>query len=80
MKKVISLLLAILMISCCFVACIKDTSTNDDNNATTANSTTASGITTETPEPQEPVDNSLKIYYDDRTTIAEIIFIQSSCL
>ena len=67
MKKVLSFILAALMLTMSFVSCNK---TGGDT-VTTADVTTATP--TEAPEPVEPVDNSIKIYYDDRTTMAEIL-------
>ncbi len=76
MKKVISLLLAILMVSLCFVSCNDPAEGTGDSTAssTTAAPTDAPASTTAAPDvPDVPVDDSLKVYYDDRTTIAEII-------
>lgn len=73
MKKVISFILAMLMLGFCFVSC--NDNTIDNPAATTTNGDNADKTTLEptTTEAPQPVDDSIKIYYDDRTTIAEIL-------
>ena len=68
MKKVLSFVLAALMISFCFVSCNNNANGGDVTDPNNAATTTATPTT-----PPEPEDDSIKIYYDDRTTIAEIL-------
>ena len=71
MKRLLSFILAALMIAFCFVSC--NDSANGAANTTNGDSTNAVTTTGEPQTPPEPEDNSIKIYYDDRTTIAEIL-------
>ena len=82
MKRVMAFILACLMISFCFVAC--NDKSNENNGEEGKTTTQNGGSTTPAPDatttdpaattlPPEPVDDSIKIFYDDRTTIAEIL-------
>ena len=70
MKKALSILFVMSLCLGCFAAC--GTPPTDDSTATTAGEPTSS--TTATPTtPPEPEDTSIKVYYDDITTISDII-------